>query len=39
MEVDWCRSVDMPDYLISKNLRGSLFKMYTKVFCGEDDYR
>jgi hypothetical protein len=38
IEVEWCRSEDMPADLFTKNLCGPLYTMHTKVFCGEDGY-
>jgi hypothetical protein len=38
IEVNWCRSEDMPADLFTKNLGGQLFQQHTAVFCGEDDH-
>lgn len=38
IDVEWCRTTDMPADLFTKNLGGSLFKKHTTVFCGNDDY-
>jgi hypothetical protein len=38
IEVEWCRSEDMPADLFTKNQSGPLYTMHTKVFCGEDNY-
>ena len=38
IEIDWCRSEDMPVDLFTNNLIGPQFKKHATVFCGDDDY-
>jgi hypothetical protein len=38
VEINWCKSENMPADLFTKNLGGVQFKKHTTVFCGEDDY-
>jgi hypothetical protein len=38
IDVEWCRSEDMPADLFTKNLGGTLFKQHMTIFCGDDDY-
>jgi hypothetical protein len=38
IDIEWCRSEDMPADLFTKNLGGTLFKQHTTIFCGDDDY-
>jgi hypothetical protein len=38
ISVEWCRSENMPADLFTKNLPAPLFKRYTTVSFGDDDY-
>jgi hypothetical protein len=38
INVNWCKSEEMPADLFTKNLSGPIFKRHTATFCGTDDY-
>jgi hypothetical protein len=38
LDIEWCRSEDMPADLFTKNLGGTPFQKHVAVFCGQDDY-
>jgi hypothetical protein len=38
IEVNWCKSEEMPADLFTKNLSTSQFHTHTTTFCGEDEY-
>jgi hypothetical protein len=38
IEINWCKSEEMPADLFTKNLGGPEFHKHATVFCGDDDY-
>ena len=38
IEINWCKSEEMPADLFTTNLGGPEFHKHATVFCGDDDY-